>query len=106
MYDLTDDNQIVFSKLCDTLPTWQNTLCIVPYTYSKHPTYIFPCVNDIDYVNEYTLSEARITNRISIFIKTDAHGTYLYIEYKHSSQVDTDKIETIINNILQKDLRI
>ncbi len=106
MYDLTDDNQIVFSKLCDTMPTWQDNICIVPYTYSKHPTYVFPCVDEIDHVNEYTLSEAKITNRVSIFIKTDRYGTYLYIEYKHSSQVDIEKIETIINNILQKDLRI
>lgn len=101
LYDMTDDNQIVFSKILSDQPRHIENITIVPYSYSKHPTYVFPCLNDIDYVHEYSISEARITNRVSVVIKHDEYGDQICIEYKHSANVDIDKIETTIDNVLQ-----
>ena len=99
LYDLTDDHQIVFSKLKDKDASDSNIYAI-SYKYSKLPTHLFPCVSDIDYIMEYTLAEYKLTNRLSIIIRTDDHGTYAYIEYKHSPNVDIDKIESHISMLL------
>ena len=99
-YDLTNDNQIVSSKFIRNHKLYDNIYCI-SYNYSKLPNYIFPCISNIDMVNEYTLTEYKITNRIAIIKKNDSHGEYFYIEYIHSPNVDLDKINYNINNILQ-----
>ena len=103
IYDLTDDNQIVCSKLIEKdliIDTNNINLYIISYKHNKVPVHLFPCLNDIDYVSEYTLTEIKITNRLSIIIKEDEYGKYVYIEYKHSSHVDIEKIEQNINNII------
>jgi hypothetical protein len=101
IYDLTDDNQLVFSKIMQKYEyAHSKNLLILSYAYSKLPTYLFPCTNDIDDIVEYTINEARISNRISLVLKEDAFESYIYIEYKHCQQVDLDKIEDTINNII------
>ena len=100
IYDLTDDHQTVITKLRENVMTEAN-LHAISYKYSKLPTHLFPCVADIDYAIEYTISEYKLTNRLSIIIRTDDYGQYAYIEYKHSPSVDIDKIESSVQNILQ-----
>ena len=99
-YDLTDDNQLVYTKLLQHNKQ-MDKIYISSYNYSKLPIYIFPCVKDINYVNEHSITECKISNRISLMIKKDTFGQYLYIEYKHSPNVDIEKIESSINNIIK-----
>lgn len=99
LYDLTDDNQVVYTKVAD-IPTQHKSLYIVPFAYSKLPTYIFPCVNDIDNACEYTLTTCSITNRITVIIRNDEFGNYAYVEYKHSPNVDVDKIQDVLQKII------
>ena len=106
IYDLTDDNQYAFSKIAlkdsyDDCGVHHGNY-IISYQYSKLPTQLFPCLNDLDDILEYTITEAKISNRISLMIKEDAHGTYVYIEYKHSPQVDVEKAESIIHGIVDR----
>lgn len=105
VYDMTDDNQYVYSKLKkidSIIPTKRREyeLYMISYKFSKLPTHLFPCLNDIDDVVEYTLSEYKLTNRLSLIIRKDNYGQYVYLEYKHSSQMDIEKIQANINNIM------
>ena len=105
LYDLTDDNQIVFSKIMqktEVIETKQSNLNLymISYKHNKVPVHLFPCLNDIDYVCEYTLTEYKLSNRLSLIIREDEYGRYVYIEYKHSANVEMDKIEQYINNIV------
>lgn len=110
LYNLTDDNQTVYTKVNVTSASHQSLSShqhkpyqwhIIPYTYSKLPTHIFPCTNDINDVCEYILAEAKITNRITLMIREDQYGKYLYIEYKHSPNVDVEKSESIISQMMR-----
>lgn len=106
MYDMTNDNQIVYSKHRNHDFTHKNTYGIT-YHYSKMPTHLFGCSDQIDDKESFTISETKITNRLSVIIKTDAYGSYIYIEYRHSPNVEIDKIESYINNIITKmDIRV
>jgi hypothetical protein len=86
---------------------------------NKQPNYTFPCTNEIDSVSEYIIKEYKISNRISLIMRSDivsgASGAggaggeackevvkTLYIEYRHSSNVDIDKINETINKIIRK----
>jgi hypothetical protein len=102
LYDLTDDNQIAFSKLankCEKIAG--GSKLFTSYNYSKVPTHLFPCVKDIDDVQEYTITESKINNRVSVIIRRDEFGATVYIEYKHSPNVDIDKIESTIQTLLK-----
>lgn len=106
LYDLTDDNQIVFTKIAVSSRSTQSThnvhqLLQINYNYSKLPSHLFPCTKDIDDVEEYTISENRLNNRVSLNIKRDQYGAYLYIEYKHSPNVDIEKTESIIQSVVK-----
>jgi hypothetical protein len=95
----------VYSKLKkkdNTMETKQREyeLYMISYKLSKLPTHLFPCLNDIDYVVEYTLSEYKLTNRLSLIIRKDKDGQYLFIEYRHSTQMDIEKIDSNINQII------
>lgn len=106
IYDISNDNQIVFSKIStisnviDKSKKLTSPIYVVSYNYSKLPPYLFPCIRDIDDKTTYTLSECRISNRLSVVIKTEANQKIAYIEYKHSPQVEIKKIESYINNII------
>jgi hypothetical protein len=79
---------------------------MISYKLSKLPTHLFPCLNDIDDIVEYTISEYKLTNRLSIMIRKDNYGQYAYIEYKHSPQIDIEKIENSINNVIKNVMEI
>jgi hypothetical protein len=64
----------------------------------KMQTYLFGCGNDIDNREEYKIQEFRINNRISLIIKNNN----LFINYRHSKDVDLEKTEEIINSIIKK----
>lgn len=102
IYDLTNDYQTVLSKRSYDVKTINN-INICSYNESKYPSYMFPCLNDIDYICEYTIMEYKFTNRLSINIRKDIDNiNSVYIEYKHNLNVELDKINNIINNIIKK----
>lgn len=106
LYNLTDDSQMVYTKIANMHPTQHKHWYIIPYAQFKLPTHIFPCSNDIDSVCEYILYEVKLTNRISLIIRKDDNGSYVYIEYKHLPNVDIDKSELIIREIMQNVYKI
>lgn len=101
LYDLTDDNQTVFTKMANKCENIDGNMLQINYNYSKLSSHMFPCTKDIDDTQEYTISENKINNRISLNIKRDQFGAYLYIEYKHSTNVDLEKVESNIKNLIK-----
>ena len=122
-YELSNDNQYVSSKIKKQMNILDNILVICSKN-NKQPNYTFPCTNEIDSVTEYIIKEYKISNRISLIMRcdiankeadaadaADAAGISgdacdeiktLYIEYRHSSNVDIDKINETINKIIRK----
>jgi hypothetical protein len=107
-YELSNDNQYVSSKIKKNIDIIENILVICSKN-DKQPNYTFPCTNDIDNITEYILKEYKISNRISLIMRSDIIDNVnnkeiktLYIEYKHSNNVDTDKINDTINKIIKK----
>ena len=86
----------------------KSNLFILSSKIDKFPQYIFPCTNDIDYISTYSIKEYKINNRISLFIRYDYLNDEekqnlaktFYIEYRHSPNVEIDKINEYINNII------
>ena len=105
LYELSTDNQIVYTKIRQSdmiIKKKHIDTYIIAYTHSKMPTHIFPCENEIDYRCVYSLSEIKITNRLSLIIKTENDISCIYIEYRHSPNVEIEKIEENINSIISK----
>jgi len=107
-YELSNDNQYVSSKIKKNLDILENILVICSKN-DKQPNYTFPCTNEIDSVAEYIIKEYKISNRISLIMRIDIVDTVnnkeiktVYIEYRHSNNVDTDKINETINKIIKK----
>jgi hypothetical protein len=104
-YELSNDNQYVYTKIKKQLDIIDNVL-VISSKHDKQPNYTFPCTNDIDNICEYTIKEYKISNRLSVIIRYDYEGgetiKTLYVEYKHSQNVDTDKINEQINKIFIK----
>jgi len=120
-YELSNDNQYVSSKIKKHMDILDNIFVICSKN-NKQPNYTFPCTNEIDSVSEYIIKEYKISNRISLIMRSDivsgASGASgaggaggeagkevvktLYIEYRHSSNVDIDKINETINKIIRK----
>jgi hypothetical protein len=98
-YDLSNDNQLVYSKNSIQTISSDNYYAI-SYKESKHPIYLFPCINNLDNISEYIIYEFKISNRISIKIREEELKCVAFIEYKHSENVELDKIQTIINEIM------
>lgn len=97
VYDLSNDNQYVFLRKLEKMEEKPH-LYGLAFNEMKMQTYSFACTNDIDNKTEYNISEFKINNRISLVIKNNN----LYITYRHSKEVDIDKIQEIINNIIHK----
>ena len=105
-YELSNDNQIVHSKYAvkhQHIPRIRKNLdlFVVSSKIEKFPPYLFPCTNEIDYVSEYTIKEFKINNRISLNIRTEDDVNTIYIEYKHSQNVELDKMNETVNRILK-----
>ena len=111
-YELSNDNQYVSSKIKKKLDKLEDILVICSKN-DKQPNYTFPCTNEIDNISEYIIKEYKISNRISLIMRTDITNSMgegadnkeiktLYIEYRHSDNVDTDKTNETINKIIAK----
>jgi hypothetical protein len=102
-YELSNDNQYVSSKIKKNMDILGNILVICSKN-NKQPNYTFPCTNEIDSISEYTIKEYKISNRISLIMHSDNDNDIktLYIEYRHSNNVDIDKINETINKIIRK----
>ena len=112
-YELSNDNQYVSSKIVVKskyimYKNCKSNLYILSSKIDKFPQYIFPCTNDIDYISTYSIKEYKINNRISLLIRYDylsddnkqSLTKTFYIEYRHSPNVEIDKINEYINNIV------
>jgi hypothetical protein len=99
LYDLTNDNQIVYSKIIENDRIMNNKYLILAFNEIKLPTHLFACTNDIDYKYNNDLIEFKINNRITITIK---NNDSCYITYKHNKDVDIDKIQENLNDIISK----
>jgi hypothetical protein len=110
VYDLSNDNQIVYTKYRQhgkNINKKHINLYAISYNYCKLPTHIFPCLNDLDNRCEYTLHEVKLTNRLSLIIKEEDNISSIYMEYRHSHQVEIAKIEEYIQSIVSKmDIRM
>ena len=108
-YELSNDNQYVTSKIKKHMNILDNILVICSKN-NKQPNYTFPCTNEIDSVSEYSIKEYKISNRISLIMRSDSSDSgdssdeikTLCIEYRHSNNVDIDKINETINKIIRK----
>jgi hypothetical protein len=98
VYDLSNDSQYVFIRKLENMDTNVKGLYMIAYNEMKLQPYTFSCTNDIHKRIEYHIEEFKINNRISIVIK----NKNVYIHYRHSKEVDIDKIQEIMNHILKK----
>jgi hypothetical protein len=101
VYDLSNDSQYVYLRKLENsqIKTINNyDLYGLALNEMKMQTYLFGCGNDIDNREEMKIQEFRINNRISLIIKNNN----LYINYRHSKDVDLEKTEEIINSIIRK----
>ena len=124
-YELSSDNQYVSSKITmkseiiknntnntNNTNTTNNTdakpnIFILSSKIDKFPQYIFPCTNDIDNISTYLIKEFKINNRISLMLRYDylngedkVVSKSFYIEYRHSPNVEIDKINEYVNNLV------
>lgn len=99
LYDLTNDNQIVFSRIIENDKYFNNKYYILAFNEIKLPSHLFACTNDIDYKYTNNIIEFKINNRITIIIK---NNNCCYIIYKHNKDVDIDKIQDNLNDIISK----
>lgn len=103
-YELSNDNQIVSSKIT-TKSNYVKSVFILASKIDKFPQYIFPCTDDIDNISTYSIKEFKINNRISLMVRRDYSkdeevAKSFYIEYRHSPNVEIDKINEYINNLV------
>jgi hypothetical protein len=115
-YELSNDNQYVTSKMMikSKFDNYNNgnsnksKIFILSSKIDKFPQYIFPCTNEIDNISIYSIKEFKINNRISLIIRYDYSNNHenniisksFYIEYRHSPNVEIDKINEYINNLI------
>ena len=100
-YDLLNDSQYVNEKKLENYIINEKT-AIMLYNDLKYSPYIFGCTNNIDHEIVYILYEYKLNNRISLIIRNENNNKILYIQYKHSNIVDLDKMESIINSLINE----
>lgn len=101
VYDLSNDSQYVYLRKLENSQIKtinEYNLYGIALNEMKMQTYLFGCANNIDNREEMKIQEFRINNRISLIIKNNN----LYINYRHSKDVDLEKTEEIINSIIRK----
>ena len=113
-YELSSDNQYVSSKITMKSEIIKNNttnakpnIFILSSKIDKFPQYIFPCTNEIDNISTYLIKEFKINNRISLMLRYDylngkeeVVSKSFYIEYRHSPNVEIDKINEYVNNLV------
>ena len=97
VYDNTNDSQYVFLRKLENVQE-KDKLFGIAFNEMKMQTHSFACTNDINNKINYKTYEFKINNRVSLIIKNNN----LFIQYKHSKEVDIDKIQEIINSIIRK----
>jgi hypothetical protein len=100
-YDRSDDNQFINSIKIENDKYYNNKkidLYILYLNESKLPNYYFPCIIDIDNKEEYDIIEFKINNRISLLIKNNN----CYIQYRYNKNLEIDKMQFLLNNIIKK----
>ena len=99
VYDLSNDSQYVYiRKLENANIINNNKFYLLLFNEIKLPTHNFACTNDIDNKTIVNVTEFKINNRITIIIKNNN----CLINYKHNKDVDIDKIEDILKNLLSR----
>ena len=107
IYDLLNDSQFTYkSKLLNhAMINYKNKfLSINSYKEQKVSCYLFPSTNNISKKSKYTLEEYRINNRLSFSIKKENNIKIAFITYKHSSNVDIDKMNIDLNDFIENSL--
>ena len=112
-YEFSNDNQYVSSKIMikskydkyNNGNSNKSNIFILSSKIDKFPQYIFPCTNEIDNISIYSIKEFKINNRISLMIRYDylddnVVSKSFNIEYRHSPNVEIDKINEYINNLV------
>lgn len=97
VYDLSNDSQYLYLRKLENNKDY-NKFYALAFNEMKMQSHSFACTNDIDSRCEYNVEEYKINNRISLIIKNNN----VYISYKHSKEVEIDKIVEIINKIITK----
>ena len=104
VYDLSNDSQYVYMRKLENASIIdienKNNLnyYMLIFNEIKLPTHTFACTNDINANYIANIIEFKINNRITLIIKNNN----CFIQYKHSKDVDIDKIQETINNIIIK----
>jgi hypothetical protein len=100
VYDLSNDSQYVYTRRLENTSIINNKInyYVLVFNEIKLPTHTFPCTNDINQKYIINVIEYKINNRITLIIKNNN----CFINYKHSKDVDIDKIQEIINNVISK----
>jgi hypothetical protein len=100
VYDLSNDSQYVYTRRLEDTRIINDKISfyILLFNEIKLPTHTFACTNDINQKYIINVIEYKINNRITLIIKNNN----CFINYKHSKDVDIDKIQEIINNIIIK----
>jgi len=101
VYDLSNDSQYVYLRKLENFNKTKinnNYLYTMAFNEMKMQTHSFACTNDIDNKSEFKIEEFKINNRISLIIK----NSNLFIAYRHSKDVDIEKMQEIISGIIKK----
>jgi hypothetical protein len=101
VYDLSNDSQFVYIRKLENMSIINKSnskFYSFVFNEIKLPTHTFACSNDIDNKEVFDIIEFKINNRITLIIKNNN----CIINYKHSKDVDIDKINSIINGIMNK----
>jgi len=107
IYDLSNDSQFTYkSKLLNhEIINYKNKLLSInSYKESKVSCYLFPSTNTISKKSKYTLEECRINNRLTFSIKIENNMYDTFITYKHSSNVDINKMNIDLNDFIENSL--
>tara|TARA_Y100000389_G_C17426572_1_gene499896 strand:- start:437 stop:940 length:504 start_codon:yes stop_codon:yes gene_type:complete len=100
-YDNTNDNQILYEKKLLNMKENNNNLIII-YNEKRLPSYMYGCDDKIDLKTNYKIKEYKVNNRITLVIKEINNKYILFIQYKHSDNIDMEKTEEILNNLLNR----
>jgi hypothetical protein len=98
VYDLSNDSQYVYLRKLENVDIINKKFYLLLFNEIKLPTHNFACSNDIDNKSIMDITEYKINNRITLIIKNNN----CIINYKHNKDVDIDKIEDIIKELLLK----
>jgi len=101
VYDLSNDSQFVYIRKLENMSIINKSnskFYSLVFNEIKLPTHTFACSNDIDNKEVFEIIEFKINNRITLIIKNNN----CIINYKHSKDVDIDKVNSIINGLMNK----